>query len=44
MRLAQSAARNDYVMLDAALVKAHQQAATGKGGPKIRRWGVPEEA
>lgn len=23
---------NDYVMLDASLVKAHQQAATGKGG------------
>jgi len=35
---------NDYVMLDASLVKAHQQAATGKkGGPRTRRWGVPEE-
>ena len=35
---------NDYVMLDASLVKAHQQAATGKkGGPKTRRWGVAEE-
>ena len=35
---------NDYVMLDASLVKAHQQAATGKkGAPKTRRWGVPEE-
>jgi transposase len=34
---------NQYLMLDTTLVRAHQQAATGKGGPKIRRWGVPEE-
>ena len=34
---------NQYLMLDSTLVRAHQQAATGKGGPKIRRWGVPEE-
>ena len=34
---------NDYVMLDSTLVRAHQQAATGKGGTKIRRWGAPEE-
>jgi transposase len=27
---------NEYLMLDTALVRAHQQAATGKGGPKIR--------
>jgi transposase len=33
---------NRYLMLDTTLVRAHQQAATGKGGPKIRRWGVPE--
>ena len=33
---------NRYLMLDSTLVRAHQQAATGKGGPKIRRWGVPE--
>jgi putative transposase len=33
---------NQYLMLDTTLVRAHQQAATGKGGPKIRRWGVPE--
>ncbi len=33
---------NDYVMLDSTLVRAHQQAATGKGGTKIRLWGVPE--
>ena len=30
---------NDYVMIDATLVKAHQQAATGKRGRVTRRWG-----
>ena len=34
--------RNEYLMLDTTLVRAHQQAATGKGGPGIRLWGVPE--
>ena len=34
---------NQYLMLDTTLVRAHQQAAAGKGGPKIRLWGVPEE-
>lgn len=33
---------NQYLMLDSTIVRAHQQAATGKGGPGIRRWGVPE--
>ena len=33
---------NQYLMLDSTIVRAHQQAASGKGGPKIRRWGVPE--
>ena len=36
---------NDYVALDSTLVRAHQQAATGKGGGQkggIRLWGVPE--
>ena len=33
---------NNYLMLDSTLVRAHQQAATGKGGTKIRLWGVPE--
>ena len=33
---------NQYVMLDTTLVRAHQQAATGKGGPRTRLWGVPE--
>lgn len=34
---------NLYLMIDSTLVKAHQQAATGKGGVATRRWGVPEE-
>jgi putative transposase len=33
---------NQYLMLDTTLVRVHEQAATGKGGPKIRLWGVPE--
>ena len=33
---------SDYLMLDSTLVRAHQQAATGKGGAKIRLWGAPE--
>lgn len=36
---------NDHVALDSSLVRAHQQAATGKGGGQkrgIRLWGVPE--
>ena len=32
-----------HLMLDTTLVRAHQQAATGKGGTAIRLWGVPEE-
>jgi transposase len=35
--------KNDYLMLDTTLVRAHQQAATGKGGRAIRLWGAPEE-
>lgn len=33
---------SQYLMLDTTLVRAHQQAATGKGGPATRLWGVPE--
>jgi transposase len=33
---------NDYVMLDTTLIRAHQQAAGGKGGRATRLWGVPE--
>lgn len=35
---------NQYLMIDSTIVRAHQQAAGGKGGPKVRRWGVPEVA
>lgn len=33
---------NQYLMIDSTIVRAHQQAATGKGGAATRRWGVPE--
>ena len=33
---------NQYLMIDSTIVRAHQQAANGKGRPKIRRWGAPE--
>ncbi|MJW61678.1 transposase, partial [Salmonella enterica subsp. enterica] len=36
---------NEYISLDSSLVRAHQQAATGKGGGQkggIRLWGDPE--
>lgn len=36
-------ANNFYLMIDSTIVRAHQQAATGKGGIKTRLWGVPEE-
>ncbi len=35
--------KNPYLMLDSTVVRAHQQAATGrKKGAKTRLWGVPE--
>lgn len=34
---------NEYLMIDSTIVRAHQQVATGKGGPKTRLWGVPEK-
>ena len=34
---------NDYLMIDSTIVRAHQQAATGKGGATTRLWGAPEE-
>ena len=34
---------NSYVMIDSTIIRAHQQAACGKGGAKTRLWGVPEE-
>jgi putative transposase len=36
--------KNQYLMIDSTIVRAHQQAATGrkKGAPGTRLWGVPE--
>jgi putative transposase len=36
--------KNQYLMIDSTIVRAHQQAAAGrkKGAPKTRLWGVPE--
>jgi transposase len=37
-------AQNEYLMIDSTIVRAHQQAATGrKKGARIRLWGVPAE-
>lgn len=33
---------NQYLMLDTTLVRAHQHAASGKGGRATRLWGVRE--
>ena len=33
---------NDYLLLDSTIVRAHQQAVTGKGGTGPRLWGGPE--
>ena len=35
--------KNQYLMINLTIVRAHQQAAEGrkKGAPKIRLWGVP---
>jgi transposase len=33
---------NQYLLIDSTIVRAHQQAATGKGGSRLRLWGVPE--
>jgi putative transposase len=35
--------KNEYLMIDSTLVRAHQQAATGrKKGARTRLWGAPE--
>nr|WP_281414229.1 IS5 family transposase [Rhizobium leguminosarum] len=33
---------NRYLTIDSTIMRAHQQAASGKEGPRIRRWGLPE--
>ena len=35
---------NEYVMIDSSIVGAHAQAATGKGGRRIRLRGALEQA
>jgi len=35
--------KNTWAMIDSTIVRAHQQAVCGKGGPKTRLWGVREE-
>jgi putative transposase len=36
--------KNQYLMIDSTIVRAHQQAATGrKKGAPTRLWGAPEE-
>ena len=32
---------NRYVMIDSTIVRAHQQAAGGKGGANVRLWAAP---
>ena len=34
---------NEYLMIDSSIVRAHAQAATGKGGLRTRLWGALEE-
>ena len=34
---------NEYLMIDSSIVRAHAQAATGKGGQRTRLWGVAQE-
>ena len=37
-------ANNEYLLIDSTIVRAHQQAATGrKKGVRTRLWGVPAE-
>ena len=33
---------NEDLMIDTSIVRAHQQAAAGKGGRATRLWGAPE--
>jgi transposase len=37
--------KNQYLMIDSTIVRAHQQAAMGrkKGASETRLWGAPEE-
>ena len=33
---------NEYRMIDSTIIRAHQSAANGKGGRRIRLWGAAE--
>ncbi len=33
---------NEYRMIDSTIIRAHQSAASGKGGHRGRLWGAPE--
>ncbi len=35
--------KNEYIMIDSTVVRAHQQAKTGRGGSATRLWGDPVE-
>jgi transposase len=35
--------KNQYLMIDSTIIRAHQQAAARKGRIRTRRWGVPVE-
>jgi transposase len=42
LAMLREAPKNQEVRLDATIVRAHQPAATGRGGTRTRLWGVPE--
>lgn len=33
---------NEYRMIDSTIIRAHQQAASGKGGRPTKLWSAPE--
>ena len=41
-RTLSAAPDNEYRMIDSTIIRAHQSAASGKGGRPTRLWGAPE--
>ena len=41
-RTLSAAPDNEYRMIDSTIVRAHQSAASGKGGRRTKLWGAPE--
>jgi putative transposase len=41
-RALSAAPDNEYRMIDSTIIRAHQSAASGKGGRPTRLWGAPE--